>query len=198
MRYLKSTLVIVVKSVCKGSRCEKLPYETYLAFELLHRKYKKLSEFRIFESYITLMVINGCQVGMGTWLSKSRLYLLRFCLWIVQIYSNCWVNTYSPVKCCATSNHVTAHSPVMDDTIIVSNNSRTWKFWASHNTIACAIYAVLDAFQARAMSRYFGLLIGNGVAYFRCPVLVTTSVYAVTAFRCHARVRNLFEVIIGA
>ena len=30
----------------------------------------------------------------------------------------------------------------------------------------------------------------------RCLVLVTTSVYAVTAFRYHVRVRNLFEVII--
>ena len=30
----------------------------------------------------------------------------------------------------------------------------------------------------------------------RCPVLVTASGYAVTAFRCHVRVRNLFEVII--
>ena len=32
----------------------------------------------------------------------------------------------------------------------------------------------------------------------RCLVLVTTSEYAVTAFRCLVRVRNLFEVIIAS
>ena len=56
---------------------------------------------------------------------------------------------------------------------------------------------VLGAFQARAMSQYFRTLIGNGVAYFpMSSVLVTSSGYAVTVFRCHVRVRNLFEVIV--
>ena len=57
----------------------------------------------------------------------------------------------------------------------------------------CHLAQVLTALQAREMSRYVGLLIGNGVAYF---LMSCAHHNVVTAFRCHVCVWNLFEVII--
>ena len=77
---------------------------------------------------------------------------------------------------------------------IVSNNSRTWKFRASRNTIACAIYASTQRCRS-TLDYWLEMVLHTSL----CPVLFffTTSGYAVTAFRYHVRVWNLFETMIA-
>ena len=84
--------------------------------------------------------------------------------------------------------------------IIVSNNFQTWKFRASCNTIACAIYTSTWCF---AGARDVAVLWITDWKQCRlllnvlCLSQLVPSRYTVTAFRCHVHVQNLFETIIG-
>ena len=57
---------------------------------------------------------------------------------------------------------------------------------------------VFTSFQARTMSRYFGLLIGNDVAYFPMSYTFHNSLIRSDCIRirCQVCVRNLFETMI--
>ena len=80
--------------------------------------------------------------------------------------------------------------------IIVSNYSRTWKFRASRNTIAlCNLRKHSALFRRTRRCGTLDYWLEMVLCTFRCPVLVTTSGYAVTAFRCYVCVQNLFEAI---
>ena len=72
-------------------------------------------------------------------------------------------------------------------TIIVSNNFWIWKFRASRNTVVCASYASTPRISGcGALDYWLETLLHTS----QCPVLVTTSGFVVTAFRCHVCVRN--------